>query len=164
MRGENEMRRWLLPVTLLLAACTATPPPDHPLAVQLADVRFAEPGLLEQVIALDLRFTNPNPEPIRAEGLRFAMDLAGAPFGTGVSDGAVVIPRLGEAVVPVTMRVQTGALIDRLLTLEAGTIDYRLTGDLFQSTGLASRALPFTGQSSITVPDLPALLRRQLPS
>lgn len=159
----NAMRRWLLLAMLLLSACATATPPERPLAVQLANVRFAEPGLLEQVIALDLRFTNPNPEPVRASGLRFSMDLAGGPFGTGVSDAAIVIPRLGEAVIPVTMRVQTGALIDRLVALDAGTIDYRLTGELFQTTGLAERALPFAGESAITVPDLPALLRRRPP-
>lgn len=158
------MRRWCLLVTLLLAACTTPPPADYPLAVQLADLRFAEPGLLEQTIGLDLRFTNPNPEPIRAQGLRFVMELEGSRFGTGVSDSAFEVPRLGEAVVPVTIRVQTGELIARILAFETGSLDYRITGDLFQSTGLGSRPLPFTGESAIVIPDLPALLRsRQLP-
>jgi LEA14-like dessication related protein len=145
---------------LVMAACTPTAPVDYPLSVQLADLRFAEAGLLEQSIGLDLRFTNPNPEPIQAEGLRFVMAVDGRPFGTGVSDAAFEIPRLGEAVVPVIIRVQTGELINRLLALRTGEIDYRIEGDLFQSSGLVSRTLSFSGDSAIVIPDLPGALDR----
>ena len=151
-------RAWLALTMLTIAACTLPGEADYPLAVQLADLRFAEAGLLEQSIGLDLRFTNPNPESIRAEGLRFVMEVDGRRFGTGVSDAAFEIPRLGEAVVPVTIRVQTGELINRLMALRAGELDYRITGDLFQSTGLASRPLAFSGDSAIVIPDLPGLL------
>ena len=143
-----------------LAGCQTAGPIEQPLSVQLADLRFAEAGLLEQSIGLDLRFTNPNPGPIRAQGLRFAMEVNGRAFGTGVSDAAFEIPRLGETVVPVTIRVQTGELINRLLALEAGALDYKITGDLFQSTGLASRPLAFSADSSIVIPDLPGALGR----
>ena len=152
------MRRVTTILALTLSACTTPGPADYPLAVQLADLRFAEAGLLEQSIGLDLRFTNPNPEPIRAQGLRFVMEVDGRRFGTGVSDAAFEIPRLGEAVVPVTIRVQTGELINRLMALRTGEVDYRITGDLFQSTGLASRPLAFSGDSAIVIPDLPGLL------
>ena len=159
MKGLSMLRRWVLVVTAsVMTACTTPGPADYPLAVQLADLRFAEAGLLEQSIGLDLRFTNPNPEPIRAEGLRFVMEVDGRRFGTGVSDAAFEIPRLGEAVVPVTIRVQTGELINRLLALRAGELDYRITGDLFQSTGLAARPIAFSGDSSIVIPDLPGVL------
>jgi len=149
---------WLALVMLTVAACTLPDATDYPLEVQLADLRFAEAGLLEQSIGLDLRFTNPNPQPIRAEGLRFVMEIGGRRFGTGVSDAAFEIPRLGEAVVPVVIRVQTGELINRLLAMEAGELDYRITGDLFQATGLARRAVAFSGASAIVIPDLPGLL------
>ncbi len=151
-------RSWLALMLLTVAACTPRGPVDYPLSVQLADLRFAEAGLLEQSIGLDLRFTNPNPEPIHAEGLRFVMEVDGRPFGTGVSDAAFEIPRLGEAVVPVVIRVQTGELINRLLALRTGALDYRIEGDLFQSSGLASRTLAFSGDSAIVIPDLPAAL------
>lgn len=161
------MRRtaWLL--LLSLAGCTAAGSLSDPPSVQLADIRFAEPGLLEQTIGLDLRFTNPNPEPIRADGLRFTLDLEGSAFGTGVSDGDFVIPRLGEAIVPVTIRVQTGALIERLLAFDGGTIDYRIEGDLFQSPGLGGRAgrrLGFASESAIAIPDFQRLLDRLRPA
>ena len=159
MKGLSMLRRWVLVVTAsVMTACTTPGPAHYPLAVQLADLRFAEAGLLEQSIGLDLRFTNPNPEPILAEGLRFVMEVDGRRFGTGVSDAAFEIPRLGEAVVPVTIRVQTGELINRLLALRAGELDYRITGDLFQSTGLAARPIAFSGDSSIVIPDLPGVL------
>ncbi len=154
-----------LPMAMLilaLTACTTAGPATYPLSVQLADLRFAQPGLLEQSIGLDLRFTNPNPEPIQAQGLRFTMELNGNAFGTGVSDDAFELPRLGEAVVPVTIRVQTADLINRVLGFDGSAIDYRITGDLFQAGGLGSAgggSLAFSGESSIAIPDFQALLR-----
>ena len=156
------VQRLLLSMLMLaLAACTTGGPVSYPLSVQLADLRFAQPGLLEQTIDLDLRFTNPNPEPIDAEGLRFTMELNGATFGTGVGDVAFELPRLGEVVVPVTMRVQTAELINRVLAFNGNAIDYRITGDLFQTDGIGG-ALAFSGDSSIAVPDFQALLRSEL--
>jgi LEA14-like dessication related protein len=155
------MRRWIALVGLLLPACTGGGMTDYPLAVQVADLRFAQPGLLEQSIGIDLRFTNPNPEPIRADGLRFVLELEGRSFGTGVSDASFEIPRLGEVVVPVTMRVQTGALIERLVGFDGSDIHYRITGDLFQPTGLGAataRRVPFASEAAIAVPDLRSLL------
>lgn len=158
------MRRVWAMLALMLAGCsTAGTAPTYPLSVQLADIRFAEAGLLEQSIGLDLRFTNPNPEPISADGLRFALDLQGESFGTGVSDDAFSIPRLGEVVVPVTIRVQTGELIERLLAFDGGNLDYRIEGDLFQARGLAvgpGRNIAFASESSIAVPKLEGLLER----
>lgn len=158
MRPWTVMTNLALGLAMTLAGCAGVGQSDYPLAVQLADLRFAEAGLLEQSIGLDLRFTNPNPEPIRAQGLRFVMEVGGRRFGTGVSDAAFEIPRLGEAVVPVTIRVQTGELINRLLALRAGELDYRISGDIFESSGLASRPLAFSGDSSIVLPDLPGIL------
>ncbi len=154
-------RRTLAMLILALSACTTGGPATYPLTVQLADLRFAQPGLLEQSIGLDLRFTNPNPEPIQARGLRFSLELNGSAFGTGVSDEAFALPRLGEAVVPVTIRVQTAELINRVLAFDGRAIDYRITGDLFQETGLGGvggGSLAFSGESSIAVPDFEALL------
>jgi LEA14-like dessication related protein len=148
-------------LTLALTACTTAGPGTYPLSVQLADLRFAQPGLLEQSIGLDLRFTNPNPEPIEARGLRFTMELNGSSFGTGVSDVAFELPRLGEAVVPVTIRVQTADLINRVMGFDGSAIDYRITGDLFQDGGFGSAgggSLAFSGESSIAIPDFQALL------
>jgi len=152
--------RWSWPVVVMqgMAACTLPGPVDQPPEVQIADLRFAEAGLLEQSIGLDLRFLNPNPEPIRAEGLRFVMELGGRRFATGVSDAAFEIPRLGETVVPVVIRVQTGELINRLLALEAGELDYRITGDLFEAKGLTRRSIAFDGEAAIVIPNLPGLL------
>jgi LEA14-like dessication related protein len=151
-------------LALNLAACSTSGPATYPVSVQLADLRFAQPGLLEQSIGLDLRFTNPNPEPIQAKGLRFTMELNGSTFGTGVSDASFELPRLGEAVVPVTIRVQTAELINQALAFDGSAIDYRITGDLFDSGGIGGvggRTLAFSGDSSIAVPDFQAFLRNR---
>ena len=168
MAGATSMRRLTVKrllvamLTLSLTACTTAGPATYPLTVQLADLRFAQPGLLEQSIGLALRFTNPNPEPIEASGLRFTMELNGSAFGTGVSDEAFELPRLGEAVVPVTIRVQTADLINRVIGFDGRPIDYRITGDLFQAAGfggVGGGRLAFSGESSIAIPDFQALLR-----
>ena len=164
----NAMRRRCLISTsaaLALTACAGAfgHAPVYPLSVAIADLRFAEPGLLEQTIGLDLRFTNPNPEPISAAGLRFTLELDGAGFGTGVSDAAFEIPRLGEAVVPVTLRVQTGELIDRVLAFDGSSIAYSIEGDLFRQAGITGgtlRPVPFASSAAIAIPDLETLLGR----
>jgi hypothetical protein len=157
------MRTLALLLALSLTACAGTRAPTYPLTVQIADLRLAEPGLLEQTIGLDLRFTNPSPEPVAVEGLRFTLDLEGGTVGTGVSDAAFVIPRLGETLVPVTVRVQTGELINRLLLIDGSSLEYRLSGDLFEPApqpGRTGERLSFATDSAIAVPDLETLLGR----
>ena len=158
-----KVKQAMLVAAIALAGCSTTTAPSYPLAVQLADLRFAQPGLLEQTIGLELRFTNPNPDPVRARGLRFTMDLNGSAFATGVSNTAFELPALSEAIVPVTVRVQTAELINRALTFDGSAIDYRIAGDLFLAGGIGSTgggSVPFSGDSSIAIPDLSTLSGR----
>lgn len=131
--------------------------------VALADLQFAQAGLLEQEIGLELRLSNPNPIDVAAQGLRFDMELDNAAFARGLSNQTVSLPPLSEVIVPVTVRVPTVELIDRLITLSEGEpIDYSITGLLFLSTDRsdANSALPFAGESLIRLPDFSRLLER----
>jgi len=128
----------------------------EPPEATLADIRFAEAGFLEQTLELDLRFTNPNDVAIRGDGLRVTLELDGRRFGRGVSDEAFTLPRLGEEVVPVRLRVATGDVMDRLLDLgdAAAAVPYSIEGVVF--TDNAGR-LPFSSTASIRLPSLDRL-------
>ena len=65
--------------------------------VTVANIRLLDGNLFEQRFVLTLRITNPNRVEIPIEGLSFDLDLNEQPFAKGVSNRALVVPRLGEA-------------------------------------------------------------------
>jgi len=150
-------RRLLLLSPLALAACTlpnltGMSSPE----VSLVNIRPVQLGLLEQALELDLRFVNPNDSAVEVNGLRYELTLDGGRLGTGVSDARFSLPRLGEAVVPVRLYVQTTDLINRVGGLSGRqSLSYRLTGQLFTGSGLSGR-LPFSRDGTV---DLGPLLR-----
>ena len=143
-------RRLLLLSPLALAACalpnlSGTASPE----VSLVNIRPVQLGLLEQALELDLRFVNPNDSAVEVNGLRYELTLDGGRLGTGVSDARFSLPRLGEAVVPVRLYVQTTDLINRIGGLAGRqSLDYRLTGQLFTGSGFAGR-LPFSRDGTV---------------
>jgi len=91
----------IIAMLVVLTGCAAldkTAPPQ----ITLSDIRMLEGGLFEQRFQVDLRIRNPNDFDLPIDGLTFALELNGSDFADGVSDQRVTVPRLGEAVVPVT--------------------------------------------------------------
>jgi LEA14-like dessication related protein len=132
---------------LLLAACAALEPPQAP-RVRLADVILLEGGLLEQRMLVALAIANPNNFDLPLEGLAFTLELNDRPLVEGLSNQAVVVPRLGEARLPVQATTSLLNLMRQILALgEDETLSYRLSGRVYV-TGFTARGLPFekTGQ------------------
>ncbi len=128
--------------------------------VSLVNIRPVQLGLLEQALELDLRFVNPNETAIEVDGLRYELSLDGGRLGSGVSDAKFTLPRLGEAMVPVRLYVQTTDLINRVGGLGGRQrLTYRLEGQLFTSAAFGGR-LPFSRDGTV---DLPANLRSAAP-
>ena len=71
-------------------------------SVTVASIEVIEAGLFEQRLAFKLRVLNPNNVEIPINGLSFEVELNGEPFAKGVSDKAVKVPRMGEAMLDVT--------------------------------------------------------------
>ena len=161
-------RRLLLLSPLALAGCatlsslSGTASPE----VSLVNIRPVQMGLLEQALELDLRFVNPNDGAIEVDGLRYDLAVDGGRLGSGVSDAKFTLPRLGEAMVPVRLYVQTTDLINRIGALGSRErLTYRLTGQLFTASGLAGR-LPFSRDGTVDFPraDAAAIVVTSMPA
>jgi LEA14-like dessication related protein len=138
---------------LALAGCTwpGLPGSASP-EVSLVNIRPVQMGLLEQALELDLRFVNPNEQPVEVDGLRYELAVDGGRLGSGVSDARFTLPRLGEAMVPVRLYVQTTDLINRLAGLGSRErVSYRLTGQLFTASTLTGR-LSFARDGTVDFP------------
>lgn len=146
-------RRLLLLAPLAVAGCalpnlSGTASPE----VSLVNIIPVQLGLLEQALQLDLRFVNPNETAIEVDGLRYDLAVDGGRLGSGVSDARFTLPRLGEAVVPVRLYVQTTDLINRIGALgNRQRLTYQLTGQLFTASGFAGR-LPFSRDGTVDFP------------
>ena len=121
--------------------------------VTLANVEVIEAGLFEQRLAIKLRIMNPNNAEIPINGLSFEVELNGEPFAKGVSNRAVTVPRLGEAVLDVTAVTGFAGIIRQIQGLSRGSIDaisYRIKGRLM--TGSTSYGLNFDEMGKLEMP------------
>lgn len=141
---------------LVLSACATLPGSLTPPEVSLADLRLIDVGLFEQRFGLSLRVLNPNEVDIPVEGLSFTLELNGTSFATGVSNQAVTIPRLGEAILDVQAVSSLTGLLHQLRRLSQGEkgIEYRIHGTL--STGGMLGGVPFDRRGQIEWPLGPA--------
>lgn len=100
--------------------------------VTVVSIRLLDGNLLEQRFLLTLRVTNPNTSEISIEGLTFAVDLNGQPFAKGVSNQAVVIPRLGDGTVEVTATTGLASFLRQFKAFGKGRekVEYRIKGRL----------------------------------
>lgn len=99
--------------------------------VRLVNLVPLEATLFEQRVRVDLRIVNPNEFPLEARGLRFELRLGGDRVATGVSDAAIRVPGLGEALVPVTVHTSSFQLVRQALSLGRDeALDYELDGTL----------------------------------
>jgi LEA14-like dessication related protein len=155
------MRLLVLALAVLLAACATAI--RQPPAVTLAGVDLESIGLFEQRYVVQLRVTNPNDTDIPVEGLSFDVELNGLHFATGVSNAAVTVPRLGEALLEVKATSNLASFLRQLHDLREdgrGGLDYRIKGSL-RVAGYG--ALPFERQGELAFPELPDFDEKRVP-
>lgn len=122
-------------VLVAVAGCHHEPRPRPPrVNVSISQISTGEMGVLEQTYNLTLRVQNPNNFDINANGLSFTIEANGRVFAKGVSNQAVLIPRLGETLV----RVQAisdfskiAAQINSARSIRNEGLNYRLVGRFF---------------------------------
>ena len=68
----------------------------------MVDLHPLKGGKFEQRFRIELRVQNPNDFELEIDGLDFELDLNGTRLTRGLSDEAVTIPRLGDAIVAVS--------------------------------------------------------------
>jgi LEA14-like dessication related protein len=141
----------LLLAALLLGGCAGIE--IQPPSVTLAGIEVVEASLFEQRLAIKLRVLNPNTIEIPIEGLSFEVEINGEPFAKGVSDKAIKVPRLGEAVLDVTAVTGFAGILRQIQGLARGNIDalsYRIKGRLM--TGSSSYGLNFDERGMLEMP------------
>jgi LEA14-like dessication related protein len=139
---------------LLLAGCATGI--SKPPSVSVAGMDIDSLGLFEQRFVLKLRVKNLNDVDIPVDGLDLDVELNGKPFANGVSNAAVIVPRLGESVLDVPITSNLAAFLRRLPDPEhpgSPDLDYRVKGRLRVS---GHGLLPFDHRGQ--VPWLPSLL------
>lgn len=93
------LRALLLALALAVAGC-ATPGDDR-IDVGLASVSLIDVSLLEQRLALTLRFQNRTDRDLTIDGLAYTLEINGRSFAKGVSRQRFDLPRYGEVRVDV---------------------------------------------------------------
>ncbi|MEE8272940.1 MAG: LEA type 2 family protein [Alphaproteobacteria bacterium] len=139
-------------LVLVVTACAAVGPVIEPPDVALADIQFLDAGVFEQRFRVTLRVRNPNDFSLPLDGFRFNLDVNEKPFARGVSNSAVTIPRLGEALVDVdtsTSVIDIAQLFMDLPTRE--TLDYTISGRVYLR-GSILPAVPFEETGSLSLP------------
>lgn len=147
----------------LIAACAGLGGLSQKPEVSLAGLDLLELGVFEQRFMMTLRVQNPNDVDLPIRGMAFDVELNGQHFARGLSDKAVTIPRMGEALLEVRATSNLGSVLRQLRELQKGgreRIDYRLYGRIsFDGLG----TLPFERKGDLQMPILDAP-RKQPPA
>jgi LEA14-like dessication related protein len=110
------LRALFVALSLFIAGC-ATPGADQ-LEVGLASVALVDVSLLEQRLALTLRFQNRSDRDFTIDGLAFTLDINGRSFAKGVSPQRFDLPRYSEARVDVEAVSGLGDVLHQIIGLQ----------------------------------------------
>ncbi len=151
--------RKLFSLTVLILAVTLTgcitPQSVKAPRIALGNVRLLDSKGLVQRLQIELLVANPNDFDIPLTGLQFTMQLNGVDFAHGLSDAAVTLPRLGEAVVPVTVSVSLVAVFQQMQAARKSTgLAYKITGEVFLDHILVSK-VPFEKSGELGLSNKP---------
>lgn len=148
------MRRYLLLglLSVLLAGC-ATLGQHEPVRVTVAGLESLPSEGLEARFAVTLRVQNHNDSPFDFDGVSLDLELAGKDFGSGVSNQRGSVPRFGEALITVPVRVSAIAIFRQFLELSESRgeprIQYRLRGRL---GGIGLGGARFSSEGELSLP------------
>lgn len=139
-------------LALALAGCVPAQKVVSP-RVELQNVKILQAEGLMQRLEVQLLVSNPNDFDIPLTGLDFALRLNDLDFGTGLSNTRVDIPRLGQAVVPVEIRVSLFSVFQQIQALQNRTsLDYGIAGTVYLDHLLLGN-VPFERKGSMSLQD-----------
>jgi LEA14-like dessication related protein len=119
---------------LAVAGCVGIGQQIEPPEVFVVNLEPLQGGNFEQRFRIDLRVQNPNDFDLEINGLDFDLDLNGTRLTRGLSNEAVTISRLGEAIVQVMATTTVFDLVRQVVnatSLEG--MEYEVRGRLFLS-------------------------------
>jgi LEA14-like dessication related protein len=136
-RAQWPALAFALGLAAWLGGCATLTPKLSAPRLTVTAVRLQSGNLQQQRIQLSLHVVNPNDRSIGVRGLEVNLDLAGAPFASGVSDAAFTLPALGETdfTLDVTANV-TNALVIVAASMAHRAVDYRIHGRIHLQKGL----------------------------
>ncbi|MEO5865119.1 MAG: LEA type 2 family protein [Nitrospiraceae bacterium] len=125
---------------IAMVGCASWFMKGEPPEVLVADVTPLEGTAFEQRLQVELRIRNPNDFDWLVTGIDFTLNLNGKRLARGLSNIAITVPRLSEAVVSVETSTSTFDVIRQLLSFsQAQDLSYDITGRLHLKDG----RLPF---------------------
>lgn len=144
-----------IPALTLLIGCAGLGSQDviEP-DVQLVNIVLKDATLFEQELQVDLRIFNPNDFDLPISGMSFDLKVNGDRVARGNSPDGVKVPRLGDAVMEVTTRTSSVAMIRQLMNPpKSGLYEYEITGDVLVK-GFGKKRIPFEHKG-----EMPSLTR-----
>jgi LEA14-like dessication related protein len=101
--------------------------------IRVASIEAGKSSLLEQDLNVVLRVQNPNSQPLKAQGLYFELSSNGEKMATGVSNQPILIPAMGEGLLPITVHMSVIDVLKQAshaLDSSDGKLSYHITGYL----------------------------------
>ena len=134
--GRRRHAPWssvVLALSVVLASTTCTSLGTlEPPSITLAGVELSEVTMFETTVQVQLRVSNPNPEPMTLEGASFKLRLEDYKIGRGLSSEIVTIERLETAVLNVTFHVNNAVVLLQLREiLQQEAVDYGVQAVLY---------------------------------
>ncbi len=118
--------------------------------IAVTDMKLARAGLLEQVLEFQLELDNPNAFALPLVAMNYTLELAGIEIGQGEQTKSVTLPANGQAVWPVSFKVNSLKLAQSVL--EHGDfkeLDYRVFGNFKVSDSGRLPSIPFDKRGNI---------------
>jgi len=134
---------------LALSACGGHREAAPRVDVSISELRMGTSTVLEQAWDMKLRVQNPNNFDIPADGIKVTVSVNGKVFAKGVNNRSVLVPRLGEAMIPVQAISDLPKVMNQMSALglfDAYGIEYTLKGTLYSG----ERGYPFKSSGKVT--------------
>lgn len=144
---------------LILTGCAGLTGLESP-EVSMADIQVLEMKTLETTFLVELRITNPNPEPLTVQGLNCDVALEGKQFAKGVQKVGKTIEPYDSALVEMEVYASMLDIFSSVFNVlqqinEPGQsstpVGYQLSGKVSVTAGGISHNLPFSSEGELNL-------------
>ena len=143
----------VLCLSLLLGACTTQRAAKN-IEVSLVNVQFENATVLETTARFTVRLQNASPEPFLMEGGEHRIYINGRYVGKGLSNTAVVVPRLSSVTQPVEVYLRNLSMASRIKTIiESKSMDYKIKSTLYVRMNDHAKALNVANEGRLDLRD-----------
>lgn len=150
--NDLSMRMLLLvPITALLAACSAMLPKLEPPKVDLVGVAIEGGNFKSERLGFTLEVTNPNNRTLAVESIDYVLTLSGVDFGTGTNAEPFTLAALGQSQVQLEVTADLAKAFQAVLShLGEPSLDYQVSGHVKLAHSVIP-VFPFTAHGHIAI-------------